>query len=61
MDKKGHKRGVGAAVKGFGAVFSESTEQAKKPEKVDVNFSAQKVHGTIDIPKSVRIPQPTSC
>jgi len=55
-----HKRGVGAAIKGFGAVSSETTEQAKKPEKVDVNFSAQKVHGTVDTPKTERIPQPTS-
>ena len=31
------KRGVGAAIKGFGAVFSETTEQAKKPAPVDVN------------------------
>ncbi len=54
------KRGVGAAIKGFGAVFSETTEQAKKPEKVDVNFDAQKVHGTVDTPKTQRIPQPTS-
>jgi hypothetical protein len=29
-------------------------------EKVDVNFSAQKVHGTVDTPKTERIPQPTS-
>jgi len=54
------KRGVGAAIKGFGAVFSETTEQAKKPEKVDVNFTAQKVQGTVDSPKTERIPQPTS-
>lgn len=55
-----HKRGVGAAIKGFGAVSSETTEQAKKPENTDVNFSAQKVHGTVDTPKTERIPQPTS-
>jgi len=54
------KRGVGAAIKGFGAVYSESTEQAKKPEKTDVNFTAQKVHGTVDVPVTKRIPQPTS-
>lgn len=54
------KRGVGAAIKGFGAVFSETTEQAKKPEKVDVSFEAQKVCGTVDTPKTQRIPQPTS-
>ncbi len=54
------KRGVGAAIKGFGAVSSETTEQAKKPEKVDVNFTAQKVQGTVDSPKTERIPQPTS-
>lgn len=54
------KRGVGAAIKGFGAVFSETTEQAKKPVPVDVNFDAQKVHGTVDTPTQKRIPQPTS-
>ena len=54
------KRGVGAAIKGFGAVFSETTEQAKKPEKVDVNFENQKVCGTVDTPKTKRIAQPTS-
>lgn len=54
------KRGVGAAIKGFGAVSSETTEQAKKPEKVDVNFENQKVCGTVDTPKDKRIPQPTS-
>jgi len=30
MENRGHKRGVGAAIKGFGAVMSDSTEQAKK-------------------------------
>ena len=54
------KRGVGAAIKGFGAVFSETTEQAKKPADVDVNFDKQKVHGTVETPKDKRIPQPTS-
>jgi hypothetical protein len=54
------KRGVGAAIKGFGAVFSETTEQAKKPAPVDVNFDDQKVHGTVDTPTQKRIPQPTS-
>jgi hypothetical protein len=54
------KRGVGAAIKGFGAVFSETTEQAKKPAEVDVNFDKQKVAGTLDTPKTQRIPQPTS-
>lgn len=56
----GHKRGAGAAIKGLGAVMSESTEQAKKPEKVDVNFNAQKMQGTVENPISKRIPQPTS-
>jgi hypothetical protein len=54
------KRGVGAAIKGFGAVFSETTEQAKKPVPVDVDYDAQKVHGTVDTPTQKRIPQPTS-
>jgi len=54
------KRGVGAAIKGFGAVFSETTEQAKKPAEVDVNFDKQKYAGTVDTPKDKRIPQPTS-
>jgi hypothetical protein len=40
--------------------MSESTEQAKKPEKVDVNFNAQKMQGTVENPISKRIPQPTS-
>ena len=60
MKSNGHKRGVGAAIKGFGAVMSESTEQAKKPEKVDVDFNAQKMHGTVENPINKRIPQPTS-
>ena len=60
MENRGHKRGVGAAIKGFGAVMSDSTEQAKKPEKVDVNFNAQKLQGTVENPISKRIPQPTS-
>ena len=60
MKSNGHKRGVGAAIKGFGAVMSDSTEQAKKPEKVDVDFNAQKMHGTVENPISKRIPQPTS-
>ncbi len=54
------KRGVGAAIKGFGAVFSETTEQAKKPAPVDVDFDKQKMAGTVDTPKDKRIPQPTS-
>lgn len=54
------KRGVGAAIKGFGAVFSETTEQAKKPAPVDVNFENQKNCGTVDTPTQKRIPQPTS-
>jgi hypothetical protein len=54
------KRGVGAAIKGFGAVFSETTEQAKKPAQVDVNFDKQKYEGTVETPKDKRIPQPTS-
>jgi hypothetical protein len=54
------KRGVGAAIKGFGAVFSETTEQAKKPAPVDVDFDKQKMSGTVDTPVQKRIPQPTS-
>jgi hypothetical protein len=54
------KRGVGAAIKGFGAVFSETTEQAEKPAPVDVNFEKQKVCGTVETPTQKRIPQPTS-
>jgi|GEM_PF-3711727 hypothetical protein len=54
------KRGVGAAIKGFGAVFSETTEQAKKPVPVDVDYDKQKVQGTVDTPMQKRIPQPTS-
>jgi hypothetical protein len=54
------KRGVGAAIKGFGAVFSETTEQAKKPAPVDVDFDKQKMAGTVDTPAQKRIPQPTS-
>lgn len=54
------KRGVGAAIKGFGAVFSETTEQAKKPVPVDVDYDKQKVQGTVDTPAQKRIPQPTS-
>jgi hypothetical protein len=44
------KRGVGAAIKGFGCVTSMSTEQAKKPESVDVDFDKQKYAGTVDVP-----------
>jgi hypothetical protein len=58
--KQGGKRGVGAAVKGFGAVMSESTEQAKKPVPVDVNFQAQKNAGSFENIPTKRIPQPTS-
>ena len=58
--KQGGKRGVGAAIKGFGAVMSESTEQAKKPVPVDVNFDAQKVQGQVENAPTKRIPQPTS-
>jgi hypothetical protein len=54
------KRGVGSAIKGFGAVFSETTEQAKKPVPVDVDFEKQKNCGTVDTPTQKRIPQPTS-
>jgi hypothetical protein len=54
------KRGVGAAIKGFGAVFSETTEQAKKPVPVDVDYDKQKMSGTVDTPVQKRIPQPTS-
>jgi len=54
------KRGVGAAIKGFGAVFSETTEQAKKPAPVDVDYDKQKFSGTVDTPEQKRIPQPTS-
>lgn len=58
--KHSSKRGVGAAIKGFGAVMSESTEQAKKPVPVDVNFTAQKMHGETENAPTKRIPQPTS-
>jgi hypothetical protein len=58
--KQGGKRGVGAAIKGFGAVMSESTEQAKKPVPVDVNFDSQKNAGSVENPPTKRIPQPTS-
>ena len=54
------KRGVGAAIKGFGAVFSETTEQAKKPAAVDVNFNKQKYEGTVDVPKDKKQSQPTT-
>lgn len=54
------KRGVGAAIKGFGAVFSESTEQAKKPAAVDVNFDKQKYEGTVDVPKDKKAVSMTS-
>jgi hypothetical protein len=40
--------------------MSDSTEQAKKPEKVDVDFDSQKLQGTVENPISKRIPQPTS-
>lgn len=55
-----NKRGVGAAIKGFGAVFSESTEQAKKPASVDVNFNKQKYEGTVDVPKDKKAKSMTS-
>ncbi len=55
-----NKRGVGAAIKGFGAVFSETTEQAKKPAEVDVNFNKQKYEGTVDVPKDKKVSQPTT-
>lgn len=54
------KRGVGAAIKGFGAVFSESTTEAKKPAPVDVNFNKQKFEGTVDVPKDKKMSQPTT-
>lgn len=54
------KRGVGAAIKGFGCVSSETTEQAKKPAPVDVNFDAQKYSGTIDVPKDKKMSQSTT-
>lgn len=54
------KRGVGAAIKGFGAVFSESTAEAKKPAPVDVNFNKQKFEGTVDVPKDKKMSQPTT-
>jgi hypothetical protein len=40
--------------------MSESTEQAKKPVPVDVNFQAQKNAGSVENPQTKRIPQPTS-
>lgn len=54
------KRGVGAAIKGFGAVFSETTQQAKQPAKVDVNFDKQKYEGTVDVPKDKKAVSTTS-
>jgi hypothetical protein len=54
------KRGVGAAIKGFGCVTSMSTEQAKKPESVDVNFDKQKYEGTVDVPKDKKATSMTS-
>jgi hypothetical protein len=54
------KRGVGAAIKGFGCVSSETTEQAKKPAPVDVNFDKQKQEGTIDVPKDKKAVSYTS-
>lgn len=54
------KRGVGAAIKGGGCVMSMSTEQAKKPEKVDVNFDKQKYEGTVDVPKDKKAVSYTS-
>jgi hypothetical protein len=54
------KRGCGAAIKGCGAVMSMSTEQAKKPEKVDVNFDKQKYEGTVDVPKDKKAISMTS-
>lgn len=54
------KRGVGAAIKGFGAVSSMSTAEAKKPSPVDVNFNSQKYEGTIDVPKDKKQSQPTT-
>lgn len=53
------KRGVGAATKGFGAVSSESTQEALQPVKVDVNFDSQKKHGSVPIPPFKRVSQPT--
>jgi hypothetical protein len=55
-----NKRGVGAAIKGFGCVTSMSTEQAKKPESVDVNFDKQKYEGTVDVPKDKKATSMTS-
>lgn len=55
-----NKRGVGAAIKGFGCVTSMSTEQAKKPESVDVNFDKQKYAGTVDVPKDKKALSMTS-
>lgn len=55
-----NKRGVGAAIKGFGCVTSMSTDQAKKPESVDVDFDKQKYAGTVDVPKDKKALSMTS-
>jgi hypothetical protein len=55
-----NKRGVGAAIKGFGCVSSMSTDQAKKPESVDVDFDKQKYAGTVDVPKDKKALSMTS-
>jgi hypothetical protein len=55
-----NKRGVGAAIKGFGCVSSMSTDQAKKPESVDVDFDKQKYAGTVDVPKDKKAVSMTS-
>lgn len=54
------KRGVGAAIKGFGCVTSMSTNEAKKPAPVDVNFDKQKYEGTVDVPKDKKAISMTS-
>ena len=54
------KRGVGAAIKGFGAVYSDTTAQAKVPAPVDVNFNKQKYEGTVDVPKDKKATSMTS-
>jgi hypothetical protein len=55
-----NKRGVGAAIKGFGCVFSESTAQAKKPVPVDVDFDKQKYAGNVDVPADKKAVSMTS-
>jgi hypothetical protein len=55
-----NKRGVGAAIKGFGCVSSMSTNEAKKPVPVDVDFDKQKYAGTVDQAKDKKALSMTS-